>query len=68
MEVRLLQLLEAGALSKAEMSQRLGQKSVSGPLNHLVRTLLRSGKVAYTLPDKPNSRLQKYKLSNGQDT
>jgi ATP-dependent DNA helicase RecG len=67
MEVRLLQILKAGALSKAEMSQKLGQKSVSGPLNQLVRTLLRSGKVAYTLPDKPNSRLQKYKLNNGQD-
>lgn len=68
MEDRLLQILKSGALSKAEMSQRLGQKSVSGPLNQLVRTLLRSGKVAYTLPDKPNSRLQKYKLNNGQDT
>ena len=65
LESRVLQILQNGPLSKAELSQKLGQKTVSGTLNQLVRSLVTSGKVAYTLPEKPNSRLQKYKLNKG---
>ncbi|PUE06874.1 hypothetical protein B9Z51_13180 [Limnohabitans sp. T6-5] len=65
LESRVLRVLQNGPLSKAELSQKLGQKTVSGTLNQLVRSLVTSGKVAYTLPEKPNSRLQKYKLKKG---
>ncbi len=65
LESRVLRVLQNGPLSKAELSQKLGQKTVSGTLNQLVRSLVTSGKVAYTLPEKPNSRLQKYKLNKG---
>jgi ATP-dependent DNA helicase RecG len=50
-------------LSKAELSGRLGQKEVSGQLNRVIRILLAQGLVEYTIPDKPNSRLQKYRLT-----
>jgi ATP-dependent DNA helicase RecG len=59
---RVLRLLKAGPLSKAELSARLGQKGVSGQLNKVIRSLLAKRQIEYTIPDKPNSRLQKYRL------
>jgi ATP-dependent DNA helicase RecG len=60
---RVLGLLEPQALSKAEISANLGQKAVSGQLNKVIRALMRQGLIEYTLPDKPSSRLQKYRLT-----
>jgi ATP-dependent DNA helicase RecG len=59
---RVLALLKTQALSKAEISTHLGQKEVSGQLNKVIRLLIAQGLIEYTLPDKPNSRLQKYRL------
>ena len=36
---------------------------MSGALNRTVRRLLAVELIEYTLPDKPNSRLQQYRLS-----
>lgn len=58
---RVVRLLEGGALSKSEISYRLGQKVISGPLNKILKALLAEGIVEYTIPEKPNSRLQKYR-------
>lgn len=58
---RVVRLLEGGALSKSEISYRLGQKAISGPLNKILKALLAEGIVEYTIPEKPNSRLQKYR-------
>jgi ATP-dependent DNA helicase RecG len=55
-------LLKPQALGKAEISANLGQKEVSGQLNKVIRALMDQGLIEYTLPDKPNSRLQKYRL------
>lgn len=63
LQQRALRRLQAGAQSKAALSRALGQRSVSGPLNQVVRQLLAAGLIEYTLPDKPNSRLQKYRLT-----
>ena len=60
---RVLALLKTQALSKAEISTHLGQKEVSGQLNKVIRSLIAQGLIEYTLPDKPNSRLQKYRLT-----
>ena len=60
---RVLALLKPQALGKAEISAHLGQKEVSGQLNKVIRTLIGQGLIEYTLPDKPNSRLQKYRLT-----
>ncbi|MBI4238194.1 MAG: putative DNA binding domain-containing protein [Deltaproteobacteria bacterium] len=61
--LRVLASLEQEALSKAEISTRLGQKEVSGQLNKVIRALIGRGHIEYTLPDKPNSRLQKYRMT-----
>lgn len=61
---KILDLLEAGPMSKAELSVNLGQKTISGQLNKVVRSLVAEGRIMYTLPDKPRSRSQKYRLTN----
>jgi ATP-dependent DNA helicase RecG len=50
-------------MSKSALSSVLGQKDVSGHLNQLMRKLVADQWVAYTIPDKPQSRLQKYRLT-----
>ncbi len=64
MEVRVLSLLMDEPLSRKELSESLGHKRISGRLNRLIPLLLEEEKIAYTLPDKPQSRLQKYCLTD----
>jgi ATP-dependent DNA helicase RecG len=64
LERRVLGLLADGPLSKSELSSRLGQKEVSGHLNQVIRVLLADQTVEYTRPEKPTSRLQKYRLTD----
>ena len=59
---RVVNLLSEEMLSKSEISKRLGQKRTSGQLNKVMKELLAEGVVAYSIPEKPTSRLQKYKL------
>jgi ATP-dependent DNA helicase RecG len=56
-----LQALADGPLSKSEIAHALGRDSVSGALNRTIRQLLDRDEIGYTLPDTPNSRLQKYR-------
>jgi len=58
----LLQALSKGPLSRAQIAKSIGHKRISGAVNRLIRSLIQSGKIVRTLPDKPNSRLQKYRL------
>jgi len=63
LEGRVQFLLKDKPLSKSELSARLGQKGVSGQLNKVIRELLIKEHIKLTIPNKPNSRLQKYRLT-----
>jgi len=63
MDQRVLALIRPQALGKAEISAYLRQKEVSGQLNKVIHALIGRGLIEYTLPGKPSSRLQKYRLT-----
>jgi ATP-dependent DNA helicase RecG len=65
---RVLRLLAEGSLSKAELSAQLGERAVSRQLNQIVRDLLVQELIARTVPDKPTSRLQRYRLTDAGRT
>ena len=60
---RLLNYLAEKPHSKSEIAFHLGQKGVTGALNRIVKQLFEEGLIERTIPDKPNSRLQKYQLT-----
>jgi hypothetical protein len=63
LEIRVLRHLDASPLGKAELSIALGHKEISGQLNKVIRVLLGDQIIEYTIPEKPNSRMQKYRLT-----
>ena len=61
---RVLNLLTNETMSKSELSKKLGHKEVSGQLNKVVRNLMADGAIEYTLPERPTSPRQKYRLTD----
>ncbi|MCX5797642.1 MAG: transcriptional regulator [Elusimicrobia bacterium] len=62
--LELVRLLgQAGPLGNAELRQRLGLKGRSDLRERFVYPALDAGLIEPTIPDKPNSRLQKYRLT-----
>lgn len=60
---RVLNLLTDGPKSRSELSKQLGHKKASGQLYNVVQDLLSDQIIEYTLPEKPRSKLQKYRLT-----
>ena len=50
-------------LSKSGIAKRIGHKSISSKLNERVREMLDCELIEYTHPEKPQSRLQKYRIT-----
>jgi ATP-dependent DNA helicase RecG len=63
LEIKVLNLLNLSPLSKSEIASALGKKKPSRYLNELMRKLINGKQVIYTIPDKPQSSLQKYCLT-----
>ena len=61
---RIFSILDKGELSKSELAKQLGKNKPNRYLNDLMRQLVKNEMVEYTIPDKPNSPLQKYRLTD----
>ena len=57
-------LVSDGPMSRSELSKKLGHKKASGQLYNVIRDLLDDQMIEYTLPDKPRSRRQQYRLTD----
>ena len=60
---KVLLKLQEQETGKSALAQYLGHKTVSGELHKQIKRLLGMQLIEMTLPDKPNSRLQKYRLT-----
>ncbi len=63
LEMRVLMALAAAPLGKSDIASTLGQRQPSGSLHATIRRLVDEGFLALTLPNKPSSRLQRYRLT-----
>ena len=63
MATSILNALQNGVLGEKEVAQHLGKVQPTRYLNDLVRKLVTAKLIEYTIPDKPTSRLQKYRLT-----
>jgi predicted HTH transcriptional regulator len=60
---QILKLLKDGPFSANELVSRLRLETKSGAFKRSIMELLNGGLIERTLPHKPNSRLQKYRLT-----
>ena len=61
---RILSACAEKPISSAEIAAALGHKQLSGNLRKALPELRKAGFLEYTIPNKPNSRLQKYRLTD----
>jgi ATP-dependent DNA helicase RecG len=60
----ILNNLQQATLGKKEIAERLGKTRPTRYLNDLVRKMVVDGIIEFTITEKPNSRLQKYRLTD----
>jgi Fic family protein len=58
-----LKSLKGGSLSRKEIFAALGMSGDTRAFKRNIEPLIEDGLIEMTVPDKPNSRLQKYKLT-----
>lgn len=64
----ILKILSEKDSGKHEIAERLGKKGRTRYLNELIAKLVKDGLIEMTIPEKPNSRMQKYRLTaNGKN-
>ena len=63
MAQKVILLLQKEQMSKLELAHGLGHKGVSGELKKQIKSLVVGEFIEFTIPEKPNSRLQKYRLT-----
>jgi len=61
---RILRILSGGVKSRSELAASLGHRSISGAAIRSIASLLQRGMVEYTIPERPQSRLQRYRLTD----
>ena len=64
LRIQILHLLKKKEHSKKEMAISFGHKKTYRYLDETVRSLVEAQMIAYTIPDKPQSRLQEYRLTD----
>ncbi len=60
---RIMVVLATSPVSRSEIATAIGHKSITRSIRQALNDLMHIGLAEYTLPDKPNSRLQKYRLT-----
>ncbi len=61
--VLVIKMLSDVDLSMQEIAKALDKETITGALKRTVRNLRNDGLIEHTIPEKPNSRLQKYRLT-----
>ena len=59
----ILMALSDTPLSAAELMAVIGLETKTGAFKRSIKDLLGHGLIEYTIPEKPSSRLQKYRLT-----
>jgi ATP-dependent DNA helicase RecG len=67
-EKNILKLLKKHKLSKREIAEKLGYKGIPGNIKKSIKKLMENNIITQTIPEKPRSKYQKYKLINKKDT